>query len=391
MKQFSKGICAGWLSLMFAATPALAQEAIDDEPGEAAVETSAEAEAEEAAEEASEEESEGKNWSAGFSLGSSIGQGTFVDVDSDLSDPGCTLEDQLETGCIAEGTNAFDRANLSYSLSGSYQLADFSFSSSIALVQWLTAGGGRNDAYEVRWQDLGLEAGYKGYTFESIGVNIAPSLGLTFPTSQISRFTSLVLGTSLGVGISKTFFDKLNLSLGLSGGKDFHRFTSPVFDAEKFESEEELRDGLNPESVVYRSGGSEDLGRGLVAVDGLNTEWSFSGSLSASIPVWDKLRLSAFYALSTFWSYAINADDEMTPDIEGINTGRGVAQVTRTGLTLSYPVTVADKLNLGFSAGLSTGQFPKTSDNKSFRFPFWNFQGAASNASALKFGVSASY
>lgn len=390
MKSISKGICAGWLSLLFAATPALAQDKLAaEEPTESAA---ADVEAEEAAEAAEEGDEDGKNWSASFSLGSSIGQGTFVNVDSDLSDPDCSTADQIETGCVGDASNAFDRANLSYSLGGSYTLKDdFNFAASIALVQWLTAGGGRNAPNEVRWQDLGLSASYAGYTFETIGLNIAPSLSFTVPTSQASQFTSLVLGTSAGVSLSKTFFEKLSLSLGFSGGKDFHRFTSPVLTDLSDAEQAELRDDVKPESVVYRSGGSEDLGRGLIAIDGVNTEYFFSGSLSASIPIYDKLRLAASYALSTFWSYSQDNDDEMTPDIEGVNTGRGVGQITRTGVTLSYPVTIADAINLGLSAGISTGQYPKTSDNKSFRFPFWNFQGAASNGSALRFGVSASY
>lgn len=388
MRAISKGIVAGWLGVLVA-LPAFAQETKEGEKEDKQdIEAKAEAETDEEAEE------EGKDWSVSFRLGNTIGQGTFVDVanDSEFFDPNCT--DPIEQGCVGAANNAYDRVNLSFALSGGYTLGDFSFGTSLAAVQWLTAGGGANAPSEFRWQDVGLSAGWAGYTFESIGLNIAPGLDLVLPTSRVSQYTTLVVGTSLGVGISKTFFDKLSLSLGLGGGKDFHRFTSPVLDLEKFDPEDEgeLQGDLQPESVVYRAGASEDLGRSLVAVSGMNTEYSFSGSLSASIPVWDKLKASASYALVTFWSYPVPGEpgDELTPDVVGINEGRGVGQVTSTGFSLSYPITLGD-VNLGLSGGISTSQFPKTSDNKSFRFPFWNTTGAASNASALKFGVSASY
>lgn len=385
MHHISKGIAAGWLSLLLAA-PAFGQDGTIEGTE---IQTEASTEATEDA-----EEEDGKDWSVGFRLGSSIGQGTFVNVanDSEFYDPNCT--DPIEQGCVGDAGNAFDRANLSFRLNGGYKLGEFSLGVTFAAVQWLTAGGGRNAPAEFRWQDTSLAAAWDGYTFDSIGLTIAPDISFTLPTSQVSQYSTLVVGTSLGVGVSKTFFDKLGLSLGLSGGKDFHRFTSPVLDPEKLgqnEAEAELR----PEAVIYRAGGSEDVGRGLVAVSGLNTEYFFAGSLGARIPVWDKLTFSAGYSLATYWTYGGLSSDhpdfgDVTPDLEGINQGRGVAQLTRGSIGLGYPVELAD-VSLAFGLGLSTSQFPKTDDNQSFRFPFWNFSGAAANASAITASIGASY
>lgn len=394
-------ILAGCFALLLS-TPAIAQET--DAPDEAAetadvaetesTEASAVASTEAVENEATEEaQAAGKDWGISFRVGNTIGQGTFVNVsnDSGFTDPDC--EGPPVEGCVGEANNAFDRANLSYGLSGSYQFGDFSTSASIGLVQWLTAGGGINDAREVRFQDIGLGVGYKGWSIDSIGVNISPSASFTLPTSKLSQISTLILGTSLGVSISKTFFDKLGLSLSIGGGKDFHRFTSPVLDAENLQAEvdeQSLQEELQPEAVIYRAGGSEDLGRGLVALSGVNTEWALSFGLGASIPVYEKLRLSASYGLNTAWTYAFDNEDEFTPDVPNVQTGRGVGQGFGTSVTLSYPITLGD-VNLGLSGGIRTGGAPKTSDNRSFRFPFWNFSGAASNASALSFAVSASY
>ncbi len=382
MRHYWKGIVAGSMTVLLAA-PAFAQDG-----GEEEVEVEAEAEV---------EEEEGKDWSVGFRLGTTIGQGTFVNVsnDTEFADENCT--DPIEQGCVGDASNAFDRVNLGFRLTGGYTLADqFSFGILIGAVQWLTAGGGRNSASEFRWGDIGLSAGWAGYTFDSIGLTIAPELGFTLPTSQVSQYTTLVLGTSASVGLSKTFFDRLGLSLSFTGGKDFHRFNGPVLDPEKLEADEANAE-LSPEAVIYREGGSEDVGRGLVAVGGLNTEYYFVVGAGASIPVWDKLRFSAGYSLETYWTYGgLDAEHpeygDVTPglDDDGINDNRGVAQLVRGSVGLGYPVTLGD-VGLAFGLGLSTAQYPKTDDNRSFRFPFWNFSGAATNASAISASVTASY
>jgi hypothetical protein len=64
-----------------------------------------------------------------------------------------------------------------------------------------------------------------------------------------------------------------------------------------------------------------------------------------------------------------------------------LSQAVSTSAKLSY------RLNkyLRFSGGIGSFMSPKTTDNKSFRFPFWNTEGAAANRSWVQLGVKATY
>lgn len=389
MHVISKGILAGWMSLLLAA-PALAQEPEKkDEKAELKAKAKAETDAD-----AEEEEEDGKKWSVGARVSSSVGQGTFVNVanDNPYYDPSCT--DPIVQGCVGDARSAYDRASLSFGVNAGYRLDDFNFGTSISARKSLTRGGSTQRPRDMRIGDLGLSAGYKGYTFESIGVSISPGISASLPTSLSSQFATRVLGTNLSVGISRTFLDRLNLSLGVGVGKDFHRSTIPGFNEAKWDEEDEFEflDGNRPESIVYRSG--ENV-RGIVFVDGVNTEWSLSTSLSASFALYKKLSFAASYNFGTYWTYAVSREDhplygDVDPEIEGFNDGRGVGQSVSTSVGLSYPIELGD-FGLNLSAGIGTGTAPKTDDNRSFKFPFWNFSGAAANGSALRFGISANY
>ena len=323
-----------------------------------------------------------KDWGVSFGTSLRIGQGTFVslaedsEVNTDLGDvPG-------------DPSNFKDRVALGFNAGASYNLDPVNFGISVGAVQWLTAGGGINGVQEFRFQDVGASVGWNGYTIEAIDSRISAGLGFQFPTSEATQLSNLVLGTSANVGISKTFFKKLNLRFGLSGSKDFHSNITPSIDPED----------VGAENVIFRAGTNEKLENGTVVLGGVNSEYSLGFSLSASFPVIEKLRMSIRYGLSTYWSYDRENDDAFTPNLRDENgnliadTGRGVGQGTGTGISLSYPILSDwNGLSLGASAGISTGQSPKTSDNKSFNFPFWNFNGAAANRSSLRFGLSASY
>ena len=265
---------------------------------------------------------------------------------------------------------------MAFSLSPSYTIADIvAVSASVAWTQSLVAGGGINEPNELRFQDVGLDASWTGHTFEAVPISVDAGLSLGFPTSDVSQTASLILGTSLNGSVSYNLFEKVRFAYSTSVGKDFHEFTSPVIE----DSE------VGAENAIWRAGGSERVGAGLLAIDGVNTEWVWSNTLSASFPVWDKLRMSASYGLSTFWTYDVLKKDEFSNEVA--QDGRGVGQSMSSSLTLSYPFL--DYFSA--SAGIRTSTQPKTADNRSFNFPFWNVDGAASNASQLRFGISATY
>ena len=363
-------------ALLLVATPAFAEEegtpaeapaeAPAEETTESAEEADATAQASADGEEAADEEApaaeEGKDWSVTATLLTSVSQGTFADVSNDTE----------WAGKIDDGDNAFDRVNLVYDLSGSYSLGDFSLSSGLTWVQWLTDGGGFNGPGEVRFQDIPLSIDWAGHSFESTGISVGSGVSFSFPTSATSQISTLIVGTSAYASVRRTFLETLGVSLTLSGGKDFHEYKGPVVDSEEVDA-------------IARTGGSEVLGSGLILVDGINTEYFLSTSLGLSFGIWDKLRGSVSYSFSNFWSYDWNNDDDLAAS--RADAGRGLTQRTDARFGLSYPVL--DYFTLALST--RTYQAPKTDDNKSYRFPFWNTTGAARNFSSVRLAVVGSY
>jgi hypothetical protein len=315
-----------------------------------------------------------KKWNISGGISNRVGQGTFVTPANDS---------QYSEDEIGSGSNAYDRVQMSYSLSPSYsfdplkdyKVDDFSLSASLAVTQWLTQGGGVNYPREVRFQDIGLSLGWGGYSFDKAGIRLGGGLGFSLPTSKFSQIATTRLGTSASLSLSKQFVERINLSLGVSGGKTFHKYKSPAVDITR------TGDG----NVLFRAGGGEDLQDNLVAIGGINTEYFVGTSISASLRIVDSLSFSASYSLGNFWTYQFDNDDELRSPYA--DAGRGFGQSVSTGVGLRY--SFLDYFSI--SGGARSAMPPKTADNRSFRFPFWNMEGAAANRSSLYISLGASY
>ncbi len=353
--------------------------------GEATAEEKAEATAEEKAEEKKEEDkkddaksaqdalaagqpivNQDRNWTFSAFVQTSISQGNFVSPSNDTE-----LSEE-----VGDGSNAFGLINMAYGVSPSYTVGDFIISGSVNWTTWLSQGGDftSNEPGQTRISDTTFDVFWLGHTFESTGTNINLDGGFSLPTSQLSRYTSMIVDTFLSASVRQPVLGRRLFLIGsLSGGKTFHRFTSPVLDSK-------TAGGDFNENVLFRANGAEDLGDGLVAIDGRNTEYSLSTSVAANIIVIPgTLNASMGYGFTNFWSYAAGIgerDDLTNPNAD---TGRGIGQFAsgRIGLTYQLPP------NFFISAGVRSAQAPKTSDNASFRFPFWNFTGAAANFSSI--------
>ncbi len=320
------------------------------------------------------DDDEDRPWAVSMSLRSMVGQGTFAQVSNDTE----------WAGQIDDGRNAFNRWNLVFGISPSYQVGDFNFSASLSWVQWLTPGGGNatsslsggaNEPYQFRFQDIGLNAGWRTFTSDALGVSATPSLSVRLPTSKVARTETLLLDVGASLSLRRTFFDKLTLSGGLSANQYFHEYTSPVVDI----------DVVGHDNVHYRVGGAEDIEPGRISIGGRNLQYQVGTTLGASFGLPANLSASINYGLFNYWTYDVDNDDEFMS--EHAKPGRGWSQVTMGSFGLSYQVNEW----IGTSLMATTIQTPKTADNKSFRFPFWNFAGAASNSTGITLGVSGSY
>lgn len=313
-------------------------------------------------------------WGVSASLRSMVGQGTFASVSNDSE----------WAGQVDDGSNAFDRWNLVFGITPSYEVGDFSFSANLSWVQWLTPGGGNatssasggaNEPYQFRFQDISVDAGWRSFTWDALGITASPSMSLRLPTSKVAQMETLLADVGLGVGLQRTFFDKLTLVGELSGSKAFHEFTSPVVEI----------DTVGQDNVIYRPGGAEDIEPGRIAVDGRNIEYTVGGTVGASFSLPADLSATINYGLFNYWTYDVENDDEFMS--EYATPGRGWSQVSLGTFGLSYQVNDW----IGTSLMATTIQTPKTADNQSFRFPFWNFTGAAANSTGITFAVTGTY
>lgn len=315
-----------------------------------------------------------KAWTIGASLGTRIGQGTFVTLEN---------EGQNDAEFGGESSNAYDRVNMNLGVSFSYAFFDqFIATTNIGMSQWLTAGGGVNDAYETRISDLSFDIFWFGHTFEKTRTNLSVDVGGSFPTSRFSRAATVRFDPFAAFIVRQPLLGKMFFVGSLVVSKTFHRLTSPAADLNSGRI-----DDANP---LFRANGAEDLGDGIVAIAGRNTEYALLPTIGFNFIVLPKMTASVRYRYGRFWSYAIDdiADCENDPKCSLYGkSGRGVSDQVSGSIGVNYQLSKHFFLN----GSLSSSQSPKTSDNASFRFPFWNFEGAANNNSAINLGLTFNY
>jgi hypothetical protein len=314
----------------------------------------------EAAVEAEAEKEEPFPFSGSVSVGGSFGAASV------LSDSPFTQTDSFST---------------SYRFGLGYRINDtFSLSTGISYSKFLTDDGSVF-IREGRLSDIGLGVGIKGWTDEEYtGIRISPSLSFSFPTSDSSITQMKIMGVSTGLGFSRSF-GGLSLSYSFGFSKSFHRYTSTLSD-------------VGETGALSRDGGVEEFdldGDGFaefVAQPGVLNSHSISNSFSLNFGFLEKF--SAGLSLGYFDSFrydngTITECDELTA--ENAHCGPPRSQGVSGGMRLGYRILPW----LGSSLSASTSGSPRTNDQKSFRFPFWDFENGQAARSRISLGLSASY
>jgi hypothetical protein len=208
-------------------------------------------------------------------------------------------------------------------------------------------------------------------TIPVIDVQFSPFLRIGAPTSYESRFHDLYLSTALGFDLSHLFAQHFLLLYTFRFNKNWNgtKYTR-----------------LSTDVAVSRLRGAEDLGGGQIAGDTRNVEWSVYNSLMGSYIINDQWSITLQIAIQNAFSYdAAYSDNTLHSDYA--KTGRGRSDKTYGVLDVSYQPWE----NFGFSLGISSAQPAKTADNKSFRFPFFDFVSAGNNYTTLYFDIYATY
>lgn len=270
----------------------------------------------------------------------------------------------------------------SFSLGLNYQYNDqLSFSAGTGYSQYLTRGGGSNSQYEGRLQDTSLSVSlFPVFVEENTGIIASGGLGLTLPTSDLSLAQGLYTTVSPNLALIRPFGGMI-LVYSLGFNKNFHEATSQVLDSNELD-------------VIARDGGAETLGAGRVAIDGVLPSFSVSNSFIFIYNFLEKFQFRTGITYIDSWTYdngTITKDDEYVN--ENAVVGRGHSQTVAANFGFRWLVWGDSFFGRSVAARLqfNTAGAPKTSDNKSYRFPFWDFENGISNRTSINLGLSSTF
>ena len=203
-------------------------------------------------------------------------------------------------------------------------------------------------------------------------IMFSPYIRLGAPSSYESHFRNLYLSAAAGFDITSILGPAV-LTYTFRFNKNFNETTQATVGV----------DELRPVASV-RAGGAEDLGS-TIATGINNTSFSIFNSLMLSFLLSDEWTLTAQFAIANAWTYSDIPLDEMSGT--GATGGRGQRDLMYGVVDLSYQPFK----HVGFSLGISTRQLPKSADNKSYRFPWWDTREPEANNSVVYFDVYATF
>lgn len=197
------------------------------------------------------------------------------------------------------------------------------------------------------------------------GVRIG--LGLTFavPNSRLSRFQGKYGALTPAISLSrpKLFDGRLSLSYSFAVVKNFNKYTNAVVSADEF-------------PTLARPSGPELAGSDILT-SAANTSFSLRNMVAASVEITKSLEFSLTYLLFNGYRYYSAPDDQYTSVYAKSGRGRADSQWGIVALTYSF-----DKA-WSLAAQAYTVSPPFSADNKTFRFPFYDFRSTADNYSSV--------
>jgi hypothetical protein len=304
--------------------------------------------------------------------------GLSISVGTQMSFGSSTF--QFDGGYVAD-----PMVDWSASLGASYLFADQTrVSANASLSQELTISDGDDDPQTLIFGDVGLGVSRPLYKWDNGGPSLFGSVSMILPTSTSSRVDTLITSVGTRLSLSQPL-GKVALTFGSGFRKNFHEYTHPIRDPNTGRGLT-TRDGLVIDEVVTglaRSGGSELAGATYFDGESSNTSMVWSNSLSLFWPATEKLGLGISYNLTHAWTYDSYAVDE----VSGVGAGGGRGRSDSHGGSIFANYQALDSLSFGL--GMATGGPTRTADDKRIRFPFYAFEGAASNMTT--FFISATY
>lgn len=282
-------------------------------------------------------------FTVGVKLESTVGQGTFV------ADPNARNALAVWGASIAPGYRPTDELLLS---------------AYAKVTQEVTDSDVDTQRQQLLLGDVNLRADYLVGTIPVLDVMVMPGLWLYLPTSPVSQFETLVLGAGARLVMQRRIGEHFAIDYLGMFRKNFHEYESPVVSA---------AESAAPPPTFVRRGGNEDLPGSLVAVGQNNVSHFFYNLLALTWMPHKQWSALIAYGITNSFTYASFPRDALSSPYA--TEGAGQRDSALGVIELGY----MPNDRFWFSAGITTIAAPKSEDNQSFRFPFYDFEGQARN------------
>lgn len=209
-------------------------------------------------------------------------------------------------------------------------------------------------------------------------------LNFQMPTSPQAQVSTRLLRLNFGSTFAYTIARVVTVGYIFGVAKDFHRYTSPLFD----------QSGAVTPSVLLRQSarGDLDLSDGLAPIPGTrNVSWQLRNMLFASVNFHKTLSLNITFGIFNAFKYAM-PDDQLTPTIPTSGGDVRADTVGRIDLTMGdinlqwRPVRY-----LQVALGALSFQSPLTNNNAGLRVPFFNLATPNDNTTTFYLNVTGMY
>ncbi len=233
------------------------------------------------------------------------------------------------------------------------------------------------------------------FTEEFTGISASLSFGGTLPISIGSRQANLITGLSAAMPLSwsspetgfGTFFVQYSPSARLSVFSEVGT-TMPCAAQQQYGTPRRLGDPVNGlddlPTFVPIGGDPVFTDSGECLLPGRQTLVSVSNSLNGG---WSTTDGAHSVSLGFGWTHKFLRPLANKPELSSaFSSGQNFKETTSGTIGYTYTVPVDFPLQLSLSAG--SEQTPFNGDNKSVKFPIWDFLYPAQNASGVSFDVT---
>ena len=229
--------------------------------------------------------------------------------------------------------------------------------------------------HDVQLRDIRLYVTWTDFLkIEPAWLSFSGAATIYAPTSRASQITGKILGTRLSTSMKFKPVDWFQFSYGFGFTKNWNKATTGQFNVDEFDAPPQVR-----------ANDAADLGDGNISTGTTNTEWSLNHGLGIAFAIPGGVSLDVAWTYYQYFKYGNKAIDEFSSP--NAQAGKEITDLMVGTIEVGYSIT--DYLSLAL--GTSVEQLPKTDDNASFRFPFWDTTNGLANRQTFYFDIAGSF